>query len=86
MVNNLENYGSRNAECMLEDIRSKLEYLTGVSKVCAFAYEHTDAYGSISQEETANAFFSINAQLNEITESVNEVISIFLADGAGIDT
>lgn len=70
------------AACELEDIRSQLEYVTGVSKVCAVAYEQKDPAGSISGEETANAFYSINSQLKEITDKVNALIPKMLRDDA----
>lgn len=68
------------AACELENIRSQLEYVAGVSKVCAVAYEQSGSYGSISEEETANAFYSIHAQIKKVTDEVNTLIPIVLQD------
>lgn len=70
------------AACELENIRLQLEYVTGVSKVCAVAFDYRNSYESISEEETANAFYSINAQLKEVTDEVNALISMMFHDGA----
>lgn len=70
------------AACELEDILSQLEYVAGISKVCAVAYEQKDSTGSISGEETANAFYSINLQLKEIMYKVNALIPKMLRDDA----
>lgn len=67
-------------EDKLENIRLQLEHLTGITKVCAVAYDCSDSYGSISEEETADAFYSINAQLKEINDEVDSLIQIVLHD------
>lgn len=82
MENNTEIRKIADAAYSLESIRAKLEYLTGVTKVCAVAYEQKGVYGSISEEDTANAFFEINSELQELTSEVNNLVSILSHSGA----
>ena len=73
MKSGLFEIGEANHE--LENIRLKLEEVIGVTKVCAVTFEHSDAFASVSEEETANAFFSIHSQLEDINKSLSIVIT-----------
>lgn len=74
METNVKLNGLRESALQLENIRLKLDQISGITKICATTFERKDAFSFVTEEETANALLSVYSQLEELGADIDSLM------------
>ena len=58
----------------LENIALKLEYLDGLTQVCANAFGSPGALGAVSEQDLQNTFLSLHEQIKALESEAHQLI------------
>ena len=58
----------------LENLAMKLEYLEGITQVCANAFGSPGALGAVNEQDVQNAFLSLHEQVTALENEAHQII------------
>lgn len=58
----------------LENIALKLEYLGGITQVCANAFGAPGALGAVNEQDVQNTFLSLHEQFKALEKEAHQII------------
>ena len=68
-----------------EDILLKLEYLEGLTRVCASAFGSSNALANVNERDLENVFYSIREQVVSLEERTHGIINAILSHNAKLN-
>ena len=69
----------------LENMRLKLEYLEGITQVCANAFSTPGALSAVNEHDLENSFLSLREQIKALENETGEIITAIVTHNAHLN-
>lgn len=69
----------------VENMLLKLEYLEGITQVCAVAFSTPHALEKVNEDDLENTFSSLRGQIKDLEEDTHKIIDAILKNNATLN-